>query len=233
MSLSVRKRAKKGPKSLVKGKATRDAVVARALEIACKEGLAAITIGRLAKELRMSKSGLFAHFRSKETLELTTVEWAREIFEQHVLLPSGSVPEGLERLWKLCDSWLEHLEERVFPGAYFFTGAFFVCAGQRGAVSRSIVQVMEEWMRALKQAVKQAQKNEEIDPEADTSWTAFEVNGLLLGAYWAHSMGKWWAWEDGRTTILRKLQSLATKEVPSKAFDSVGAFRKYLKKRSG
>ncbi len=210
-------------------KAIKNSCIGRALQIASREGLAALTIGRLAEELRMSKSGLFAHFRSKETLELATVERAREIFDRRVLLPAESSHGGLETLWNLCDLWLEHLEERVFPGDYFFAGAFLVCAQQGGPIPKRIVEVMEEWIRALKRAVRQAQNQGRIDPDADPGWTAFELNGLLLGAYWARLMGNWGALGEGRATIVRKFHRLATEAIPSEAFDSVGAFRKYLK----
>src|SRR5207244_4002953 len=109
-----------------------DALLARALKIAAREGLAALTIGQLAEELRMSKSGLFAHFHSKQALELATVEMAREVFADAVLRPAQGSRGGIERLWNLCDLWLQHIERRVFPGGFFFTGAFFEYAHRPG-----------------------------------------------------------------------------------------------------
>ena len=94
------------------------------MRVAASHGLAGLTIGRLAQDLSMSKSGLFAHFRSKRVLEVATINEARKVFTSQVLAPATIGNEGIERLWILCDSWLAHIERRVFPGGYFFTGAF-------------------------------------------------------------------------------------------------------------
>ena len=97
------------------GEQTRQAILARALKIAAREGLAALTIGQLAEELRMSKSGLFAHFHSKRALELATLETARAVFDEGVLWPAQDSRAGLARLWTLCDLWLQHIEGRPGP----------------------------------------------------------------------------------------------------------------------
>ena len=94
------------------------------MRIAAVEGLGTLSIGRLAKELRMSKSGLFVHFGSKEKLEMAIVERAYDIFCGCILLPAEEeVKPGIERVWVLCDLWLEFVENRVLRGGYFFTGA--------------------------------------------------------------------------------------------------------------
>src|SRR5713226_8256546 len=132
-------------KLYVKGKRTRSAIVSQALRIASGEGLPALTIGRLATELGMSKSGLFAHFRSKEALELATVERASDVFADKVLFFAEGEYEGLEALWNLCDHWLKHIEKGVFRSGYFFTGAFFSCAQQHGPVPKRITETVQEW----------------------------------------------------------------------------------------
>src|SRR6202521_4061386 len=126
------------------GEQTRQAILARALKISAREGLAALTIGRLAKELRMSKSGLFAHFHSKQALELATLEMAREVFADAVLRPAQASRGGIERLWNLCDLWLQHIERQVFSGAYFFIGAFFEYADRPGPIPEAISHVGRE-----------------------------------------------------------------------------------------
>src|ERR1700688_2061143 len=152
----------RGPRS--HGAQTRQAILARALKIAGREGLGALTIGRLAEELRMSKSGLFAHFRSKEALELATLEMAREVFADAVLRPAQSSRGGIERLWNLCDLWLQHIERRVFSGAYFFTGAFFEYANRPGPIAEAITHVAREWFNTLRKTVQEAQELGEINP---------------------------------------------------------------------
>src|SRR5215469_13204719 len=106
-----------------KGERTRESILRVAVNLASLEGLEGLTIGRLADELDMSKSGLFAHFGSKEELQLATVEMARQIFVEHVIKPALEKPEGMERLLKLCQGWLAHVEGRVFKGGCFFTAA--------------------------------------------------------------------------------------------------------------
>ncbi len=232
MALLRRKRRGKNDRErFLKGKKTRAAIAARALEIAAAEGLAALTIGRLAEELKMSKSGLFAHFRSKEALELATVELARTVFANHILVPAEHQP-GLAKLWNLCEFWLQHIEDRVFRGAYFFAGAFFD-GRQRRAVARQIKAAARDWLEALERAVKEAQKHKEIDRDADAEETAIELNGLLLGAYWADLMGQWGALDKAREEVLVRLEALATDEVPSTAFRSARAFRRYWRWKHG
>ncbi len=228
----MRKRAYKRTDDNVpaKGKRTRAAIVARALRIVSVEGLAALTFGRLEKELRMSKSGLFAHFRSKEALELATVERAKDIFEDKVLRSAECENEGIETLWNLCDLWLEHIAKREFP-AYFVTTAFFAYAKQTGPVPHFITETIKEWFHALKTAVTLAQKHREIDRAANAKQTALALNSLLLGAYWAHLMGHWFALHGVRDEVLEKLQGLSTTKIPAEAFESVHAFRRYLKER--
>src|SRR5712692_6122790 len=209
----MRKRAPKAAgDKVLKGDATRRAIVGRALKIAAAEGLAALTIGRLAGDLGMSKSGLFAHFRSKRTLELATIDRARDVFASAVSISAEDSPEGIGRLWSLCHFWLRHVEERVFAGSYFFAGAFFEYAQQSGPVPDRIRGATREWLAALKRAVKQAQKLGEIERNANAERTAFELNGLLVGAHWTHLVGDHEALRKARAAVLSKLRRLATRE---------------------
>src|SRR5882672_9711225 len=90
-----------------RGDQTRRAILDRAAAIASVEGLEGLSIGRLAAELDVSKSGLFAHFGSKEELQLATVRWAGKVFVAEVIAPALRSPAGLRRLWRLCDGWLD------------------------------------------------------------------------------------------------------------------------------
>lgn len=209
---------------------TRDAILSQALQIVSAEGLNGLTIGRLAKDMSMSKSGLFAHFLSKEALELATVERAREVFADKVLVPAEGESEGLGALWNLCDRWLKHIEERVFKSGYFFTGAFFECARQRGHVSQRLTQVGKEWFAALKTRARQAKEHGEVRSNENPARIAMELNGVLLGAYWAHLTGDWFALDTARVAVLAKFRAVATSKIPAEAFESVSAFRKYLRK---
>jgi AcrR family transcriptional regulator len=226
------KKGDEGPsRSTAKGKRTREEIVARALDIAALDGLGALSIGSLAKELKMSKSGLFVHFGSKENLEAAVVDAASDLFFSHIVLPAEEDSlEGIERVWVLCDLWLEFVEDHVLPGGYFFTGAFFQCAGQDGSIPRAITRIMRQWFKALREAVDGARSRGELRLSIDAKQTALELNGLLLGAQWSYQMEH----KDGtqaRLAILTKLASLATEEIPEGVFDSVRAWRKYLDRR--
>jgi AcrR family transcriptional regulator len=215
-------------KVLTKAKKTRFAIVERAMGIAAAEGLAALTIGRLAKELRMSKSGLFVHFGSKEKLEAAVIARAADIFSGHVLEPAeDNVEHGIARVWTLCEYWLQFVDRQTLPGGYFFTGAFFVHARQDSSVSRQVREVVGEWLKALRLAVDEARHRQEIRMPVDAKRTAFELNSLLIGAQWSllldhldHS--------HAHSAILAKLKSLATKRIPTDAFDSEAAWHHYL-----
>ena len=220
-------------KDLGKGQQTREAIVAQGLLIAAREGLGAISIGRLAKELRISKSGLFLHFGSKEKLELAVVEQARVQFLNHVQKRAQDDKlTGIERLWFLCDSWLDFVEHGAFPGGYFFTGVFFQTAKQNGPIPRFIRKAVRNWIDTLEEAVKQARSSEEITTDTDTREIAFELNSLLLGAQWSLLMtGR--DYTNARFAVLSKFQSLAADEIPETAFGSVKAWKAYLANRDG
>jgi AcrR family transcriptional regulator len=213
------------------GERTREAILARALKIAAREGLAALTIGRLARELRMSKSGLFAHFHSKRALELATLEMAKEVFTEAVLLPAQARRAGIERLWNLCDLWLQHIERRVFAGAYFFTGAFFEYAARPGPIAEAITRVAQEWFKTLRKAVEEAQEQGEISPDTEAKQVAWELNGRLVGAYWAYLLECGGRYREARIALLGRLRELATGEIPASAFESVRAWKKYLQEK--
>jgi len=213
------------------GKRTQQAILARALKIAAREGLAALTIGRLARELEMSKSGLFAHFHSKEALELATVEKAKELFQNAVLRPAQASAEGVERLWILCDLWLLHIERRVFSGAYFFSGALFEYADRPGPVSKAIKNAAQEWLKALREAVGDAQEQKQLRRVRRAEQIASELNGRLLGAYCAYLLEDGASFREVRDALLGRVGELATNVIPVSAFESPACWRKYLEKR--
>src|SRR5438128_2625396 len=175
---AVGKRGSKTPASgPTKGQRTREAIVKRAMHIAGEEGLAAISIGRLAKELRMTKSGLFVHFGSKDKLEAAVVARAADLFRGHILYPAeDEVGPGIERIWALCDFWLEFVEDRVLPGGYFFSGALFLHAGQHDFISRQIRETAREWLQALRRALDEARTRGEIGIAVNAKQTASELN---------------------------------------------------------
>jgi AcrR family transcriptional regulator len=226
---SRRRRSRDRPsESLARGERTRRTILAHALRIAAREGLAALTIGRLAKELEMSKSGLFARFDSKEALELATVETAREVFENAVLRPAHASGRGIERLWNLCDLWLLQIERRVFEGPYFFAGALFEYADRPGPVSKAIKTTTQEWLNALTKAVENAQTQRELNRGGSADQIAREINGRLLGAHFGYLLENHAFLRETRTALLNRLGQLAADKIPPPAFESVAAWKEYL-----
>jgi AcrR family transcriptional regulator len=198
-----------------KGLRTREAILARAVDIASAQGLEGLTVGSLAEQLGMSKSGLFAHFGSKEELQLATVELARQVFIDKVTRPAITAPKGIPRLWSLIDHWLALVEKRVFEGGCFFTAASFEFDGRLGVVRDRIAEIMHEWIGAITRAVSEAQKAGHVDPKLNPIRLAFEFHAIAIGAHWAHQLLEdRHAYSRARTMALEKLRSIATPQSP-------------------
>jgi AcrR family transcriptional regulator len=167
-----------------RGLRTRRAILRKAVNIASVEGLEGLTIGKLSSALGISKSGLFAHFGSKEGLQCAVVDEAREIFVEKVVRPAQQW-QGLRRLRALCENWLAYGEERVFPGGCFFSAASLEFDDRPGRVRDQIVGLMKRWLGTLEQAVRDAQSVGEIKKEVDVRQLAFEIQALAMGANWS------------------------------------------------
>src|SRR5712671_5327254 len=116
------------------GERSRTAILNEAARLATVEGISGLSISRLADAVGMSKSGLFAHFGSKEELQLATIETANILFDEQVLEPAASATSGLERLRRLLDGYLRYIEVDTFPGGCFFASALAEVDMQPGAV---------------------------------------------------------------------------------------------------
>ncbi|KAA3658215.1 MAG: TetR/AcrR family transcriptional regulator [Chloroflexi bacterium] len=173
-----------GRRLSTKGKQTRATILRTAVNIATIEGLEGLTIGRLAKELQMSKSGLFGHFGSKEELQLETVVTARHIFIDEVIVPARQADPGLARLNALVEAWLSYMDREVFPGGCFFMAAANEFDNRPGPVRDAIAKNMEGWLSYLTHAVRKAQQLGEISADVDPEQLGFEIHALYLGANW-------------------------------------------------
>jgi len=193
------------------GARTRQTILEAAVDIASEEGLEGLSIGRLASELSMSKSGLFAHFGSKEELQLATVETARAVFIREVITPAFAADRGLARLWKLCDVWLEYVRGEVFRGGCFFAAAAAEFDGRPGSVRDRVAEIMKEWLTTLRRSVAEAQEAGQLDAEADPAQLAFELHALEMGANWAFQLhDDREAFTRARTAMLERLRRHAT-----------------------
>jgi AcrR family transcriptional regulator len=216
MPPAVRRSAKKSvPRRQARGLRTREAILASAVDIASVSGLDGLTVGTLASQLRMSKSGLFAHFGSKEDLQLATIEVARQIFIDKVTRPAVAAPKGLPRLWGLINQWLILVEKRIFSGGCFFSAASFEFDGKSGVVHDRIAAIMREWIDVLIRAVERAQQEGHIGASVNPKRLAFEIHGIAMGAHWAYQLlDDRQAYSRARATVLEKLRSIATPASP-------------------
>jgi AcrR family transcriptional regulator len=198
-----------------KGIRTRESILRVAVDLASVEGLEGLTIGRLADELKMSKSGLFAHFGSKEELQLATVAMARQIFVEHIVRPALAEPEGIQRLLRLCQGWLGHVEGRVFKGGCFFTAASFEFDSRSGPVRDAIADAMKSWLATLGRAVESAKKARHLKASVDAEQFAFEIYSLAMGANWAlQLLDDKTAMKKARENILQRIHGAATPSCP-------------------
>src|SRR3989442_13566914 len=168
---------------LQRGERTRQAILSHASRLASAEGLEAVSLQRLASDLGISKSGLFAHFGSKEELHLATIDAAGKMFTDEVLRPALVVSRGLGRVWALCNSWLSYVERGVFPGGCFFWAVAEEFDSRRpGPVRDAVLAGKDYWSYSLQRAVREAQGAGEIEPSVDPEQLAWELDSLLGGA---------------------------------------------------
>jgi len=162
------------------GERSRQAILRAAANLATIDGLDGISIGNLAAHIGMSKSGLYAHFRSKEELQLATVETAHEIFNAEVVDPDPGIVHPLEQLRALCDRFLSYVERRVFPGGCFFASTSAEFDTRPGPVKDKIASVQQGWTELLQQLIREAQAAGSLNAAADPTQLAFEVYAFLL-----------------------------------------------------
>lgn len=153
-----------------------------AAAMASVEGLEGLSLGALAARLGISKSGLFAHFGSKEELEIATIEAAAQVFADDVLRPGLAAAPGIRRLVALTEAYLSHVERRVFPGGCFFAAAAAELDCRPGPVRERIAAFQREWTQTLERQAAEARAIGELDRAADPKQIAFETNALLTAA---------------------------------------------------
>ena len=163
-----------------KGAETRRAILEHALEVATKEGLEGLTIGRLAQDLRLSKSGLFAHFKGKDELLLQVLETARTRFIEHVVKPGLAAPRGEPRLRALFESWLAWERSSALPGGCPFVAAAVELDDRPGPARDYVVQSQKDWLEVIANSVRTAIKEGQFRPDCDAEQFAYELHGAML-----------------------------------------------------
>jgi AcrR family transcriptional regulator len=154
-------------------------IVDAAARLATIEGLEGLSIGRLAGEIGMSKSGLYAHFDSKQELQLAAVDAAEAIYDTEVVAPAMEAPEGIERLESLCERFLSYVERGVFPGGCFFLSTAAEWDSRRGPVRERVRAILDGWTELLEANLREAQQQGDLERDADRQQISFEINALL------------------------------------------------------
>jgi AcrR family transcriptional regulator len=194
---------------LTKGERTRNAILDTAAALATQEGLEPLSIARLAEATSMSKSGLFAHFGSKEELQLATVDHAAALFVAEVIAPARSAPRGLARVWALCDNMVDYSERQVFPGGCFFASTSFEFNNKPGPVRDRIEHMLRSWLSYLEHTVEQAQEAGELDPSVSPREIAFQLDAFAQSANAQFQLFRERrVFEEARRAIRDRLESL-------------------------
>ncbi|GHC30891.1 TetR family transcriptional regulator [Streptomyces anthocyanicus] len=171
-------------RSAAEAQATRGRILGRAAEIASEEGLDGITIGRLAEELEMSKSGVHKHFGTKEMLQISTLDKAFVDFWHRVVEPALAEPPGLRRLRAVCANSVGYLEEPLLPGGCLMTAALSEYDGRPGRVRDAVAEVWSRWREQLRADLTAAVDKGELPAGFDVEQALFEIvaAGLALNA---------------------------------------------------
>ena len=194
---------------LKKGERTRQSILDVSAALASENGLGSLSIGGLATATGMSKSGLFAHFGSKEELQLATVDHAASIFVREVVEPALSAPRGVARIWALLDGFLDYLERGVFAGGCFFATTAAEFKNRPGPVRDLIAGQLARWRSYLERAVEQAQELGELDRAVDARRVAFELNAFVQNAESQFELfGDAQVFADAREAVRERLESL-------------------------
>jgi AcrR family transcriptional regulator len=164
------------------GERSRQTILQAAARLATIDGLNGLSIGALADHIGMSKSGLYAHFRSKEELQLATVETAATIFDEDVVNPTAGIEDPLDRIEALYERFIDYLERRVFPGGCFFAAAAAEFDTHPGRVKERIKEVHRGWLDLLESLFVKAQEAGALDPQENPVQLAFELDAFLVMA---------------------------------------------------
>lgn len=169
-------------RSLQKGQQTRAAILDAALRLSSQRGLEGLSIGVLADAMQMSKSGVFAHFGSREELQISVIREYHNRFEAEVFMPALGEPRGMRRLRAMLDAWLQRMSVELHSGCIYISGAveFDDCPGP---VRDALVDMVRSWHGALHRAIGLAVEEGHLAPDIDPPQLLFELHGLILSVH--------------------------------------------------
>lgn len=194
-----------------KGSQTRAMILSRAAALASVDGLEHVSLGRVADAVGMSKSGLFAHFQSKEQLQMDVIDAAADTYVEEVLKPGLAAARGLPRLLGMCRAFLSYVERDVFPGGCFFAAAAVEYDARTGAVRDRIAAQQVWWLGTLERLSAEAIAAGELSNEVDPKQLAFELESLMFTANHLYKLEPALkALERADRAIERRVMELAT-----------------------
>jgi AcrR family transcriptional regulator len=165
-----------------KGELTRAAILDVALDLASRDGLEGLTIGLLADKMNMSKSGVFAHFGSREDLQLEVLKLYHHRFEQEVFFPSMKEPRGLPRLMAMYARWIKRVSVEIASGCIYISGAVEY-DDRAGPIREELVAMVHAWQGALLRCVEQSIENGDLKGDTDPQQMVYEMYGLILALH--------------------------------------------------
>ena len=171
------------PRALQKGQQTKATIIEAALGLATQIGLEGLSIGAIAEVTQMSKSGVFAHFGSREELQISVIREYFARFEQEIFYPAMQAERGLPRVQALFDNWMKRVAVEIQSGCIFISGAVEF-DDRPGPVRDALASSVHTWLNTLYRAIVQAQECGEIDASADPQQIAFEIHGLILALHY-------------------------------------------------
>jgi AcrR family transcriptional regulator len=197
---------------VTKGERTRAGILDEGVRIASKLGLEGLTIGSLAEATGMSKSGLFAHFGSREELQLAVLEHGREKFAEVVFKPALAKPRGLSRLRTSFTNWLDWTESAELPGGCVMLGAAVEFDDQPGPVRDRVAALQREWMDTLARTIRGAIEEGQLRRDTDVEQLVFQCFGIALAC---HHHRRLFGDERARTRALAAYDELLALYAPA------------------
>ena len=170
-------------RTLMKGRQTKAAIVEAALGLASQIGLEGLSIGALAEVTGMSKSGVFAHFGSREELQISVIREYHDRFESEVFYTALSCARGLPRLQSLFDNWMQRTTTEIDSGCIYISGAVEF-DDRSGAVRDALEQSMKTWLGAVKRAVTLGIEEGHLSEKTDPKQVVYEIHGLILALHY-------------------------------------------------
>ena len=191
---------------------TRRRILRVAMDIASAEGLEGLSVGRLASEMKMSKTGIFSHFGSKREMQLATVEAAKQVFLERIVAPALTEPRGTLRLTAMLHKWLDYVEKIVFRGGCFFAAASAEFDSRPGAVRNQIALHTKAWLVGLEDEIRFATSDGQFRSSVDAAQLAFELHAYVQEANWAFKLfNDKSAFERARRAIAQRIAEASEK----------------------